>query len=100
MRESAKRLTQKKIIYVKVRLHRFFMAFIVFFFAVSNAKTTKYSSETNLSTVLVRPILFEHNTRPARAFTVCQRFSSLKRFRHRWTVQWSALRLASLRQPL
>ena len=34
---------------------------------VPNTKTTKYSSETSLSTVLVQAILLEHNARPAGA---------------------------------
>ena len=50
---------------------------------VTNTKTTKYSSETNLWTVLVQAILLEHSTRPAGAFIVCQRFSSQKRFEYR-----------------
>ena len=53
---------------------------------VPNTKTTKCSSETNLWTVLMQAILLEHNTRPAGAFILCQRFSSQKRFHYRQTV--------------
>ena len=48
------------------------------------SKTTRYSSEMNL-TVLLQVLLLEHNTRPAGTFTriVYQRFSSRRRFHHR-----------------